>query len=89
MRDFMLRPDPIAVFAGTLKEKFGWQRLRVKNEPAAAFKANTRNRVKVTDYKEEALAIVKERGSTRCRSRPRSGLGSRLSSPKAKLHQQV
>ncbi|MGB1623761.1 MAG: hypothetical protein ACPHCZ_03505 [Candidatus Poseidoniaceae archaeon] len=68
MRDFVLPPsDPIApYFAGTLKEKFGFGSayLVFKNgEPAAAFKANTRNRViEVTDYegKEDAWRIVKE-----------------------------
>ena len=68
MRDFVLPPsDPIApYFSGTLKERFGFGSayLVFKNgEPAAAFKANTRNRViEVTDYegREDAWRIVKE-----------------------------
>jgi len=68
MRDFVLPPsDPLApYFAGTLKERFGFGSAYLvfrNGEPAAAFKANTRNKIiEVTDYEgiEEAWRIVKE-----------------------------
>ena len=71
---------PSRHFAGTLKERFGFGSayLVFKNgEPAAAFKANTRN----ASSKSRTMKERKTRGassrnawSTRCRSRPRSGL---------------
>ena len=83
MRDFVLPPsDPIApYFAGTLKEKFGFGSayLVFKNgEPAAAFKANTETASSksrtMKGRKTRGASSRNSRGSTRCRSRPRSGL---------------